>query len=81
MISFSKKAILGFSLFFIFSFCSIFAENWFVCLGSFRVKQNADNRVAELNKHDIPAFVYETESEGQILYRVLLNEKHTDRNS
>ena len=79
MISFSKKAILGFSLFFIFSFCSIFAENWFVCLGSFRVKQNADNRVAELNKHDIPAFVYETESEGQILYRVLLNEKHTDR--
>ena len=79
MISFSKKSILGFSLFFIFSFCSIFAENWFVCLGSFRVKQNADNRVAELNKHDIPAFVYETESEGQILYRVLLNEKHTDR--
>lgn len=80
MISFFKKRFLSFSIFLVFSFCSIFAENWFVCLGSFRVKKNAENRVAELSEHNISSFVYETESDGQILYRVLIDEKHTDRN-
>ena len=80
MNSFFKKGFLSFSFLFIFSICSIFGEDWFVCLGSFRVKQNAQNRVAELTRFNISSFVYETESEGQILYRVLLDEKHTDRN-
>lgn len=74
-----KKAVFLLFFFFIFSFNSLFGQDWFVCLGSFRIKQNAQNRAAELSRHDISCFVYETETDGQFLYRVLLNEKHTDR--
>ena len=80
MKTFSKRAFLIFSLLFVFSF-SVFCEEWFVCLGSFKVKQNALNRVEELNRNNISSFIYETESEGQVLYRVLLDESYDDRTS
>lgn len=75
-----KKSLFILALLFVFSFNSVFGEAWFVCLGSFKIKQNADNRVAELGKYNIPCFVYETQTDGQILYRVLFDEQYDDRN-
>ena len=79
MKSMYRKSFLIFAFLFVFSFNSVFGEAWFVCLGSFKIKQNADNRVAELGKYNIPCFVYETKSDGQVLYRVLVDEEYEDR--
>ena len=79
MKSMYRKSFLIFAFLFVFSFNSVFGEAWFVCLGSFKIKQNADNRVAELGKYNIPCFVYETKSDGQVLYRVLFDEQYDDR--
>ena len=76
-----KKAFFIFVLFSVFSFNCLFCEDWFVCLGSFKVKQNAENRVTQLSKNNIQAFVYETQADGQTLYRVLLDEPFSDRNA
>lgn len=79
MKSMYRKSFLIFAFLFVFSFNSVFGEAWFVCLGSFKIKQNADNRVAELGKYNIPCFVYETQTDGQVLYRVLVDEEYEDR--
>ena len=75
---FYRKAFLA--LLFVFCLNTLFCEEWFICLGSFKVKQNAENRVALLSKYDIPAFVYETQTDDGVLYRVLMDEQHKDRN-
>ena len=75
----SKRGAILLVLFLLFSSNCLFSEDWFVCLGSFKIKQNAQNRVAELEKYDIASFVYEAETNGQILYRVLFDEVYEDR--
>lgn len=75
---FYRKAFLA--LLFVFCVNTLFAEDWFICLGSFKVKQNAENRVALLARNNIPAFVYETQTDDGVLYRVLMDEQHKDRN-
>lgn len=75
----SKKTVFLLILFFLFTSNYLFCEDWFVCLGSFKVKQNAQSRVAELEKYDIASFIYEAETDGQILYRVLFDELYKDR--
>ena len=75
----AKKTATLLVLFLLFSSNYLFCENWFVCLGSFKVKQNAQNRVAELEKYDIASFIYEAKTDGQILYRVLFDEVYEDR--
>ena len=79
MKNFSKRVCLLLTIFFLFSFNSLFCESWFVCLGSFKIKQNAQNRVDELQKYNITCFIYETQTEGQLLYRVLFDESYDDR--
>ena len=79
MKSMCKKSCFLLAFIFIFSFNSLFGQSWFVCLGSFKIKQNAQNRVDELQKYNITCFIYETQTEGQLLYRVLFDESYDDR--
>ena len=79
MKSMCKKSCFLLAFLFIFSFNSLFGQSWFVCLGSFKIKQNAQNRVDELQKYNITCFIYETQTDEQLLYRVLFDESYDDR--
>jgi len=53
---------------------NLYAQKWYVCVGSFRSDKNADQRVAQLESYDIPACIAEfKKSETDILYRILVD--------
>lgn len=70
------KIIMAFSLM-LFS-TALFADDWYVCLGSFKKLENAQNLVKALNNQDLPSFIYEhtTKSSPEPLYRILLDEPY-----
>jgi len=51
------------------------AENWFVCLGSYKIKNNAEIFQKEMKADKVKSFIYECEIGGATYYRVLLDEK------
>lgn len=64
-----------FILFFLMMTANIFADDWYICLGSFKEKINAQSREQVLNGKGIPSFVIEhTSKKGEKLFRVLLDE-------
>ena len=72
--------ILWVSIFFISS--SIGAEEWKVCLGSFRNKKNAETRVEALKKGGIPSSIVQHKTgDGTILYRVFYEENFQNQAS
>lgn len=61
---------------------SIGAEEWKVCLGSFRNKKNAETRVELLKKGGIPSSIVQHKTEdGSILYRVFYEENFQNQAS
>lgn len=63
------------ALFFMTFSAGLFASDWYICLGSFKDKLNAQNREQILNKNNVPSFVIEhTSRKGEKLFRVLLDE-------
>lgn len=53
---------------------NLYAQKWYVCVGSFRSDKNADQRVEQLESYDIPACITEfKKSETDILYRILVD--------
>lgn len=68
-------------LIFVFASFSLFCEGWFVCLGSFSIRSNAEKRLEELAENNISSFIYETEVGGQDLYRVLFDKEYDDRDT
>lgn len=62
------RKIITFALILLAS--SLFAEEWHVCLGSFRKKENADALVNKLKAKDISAGIATFDVDGKPLYRV-----------
>lgn len=57
-----------------------FADDWYVCVGSYSSVDNASELVYSLQKKGIDTFVYEfTKDNGSKLYRVLVDEAFTSR--
>lgn len=56
------------------------AQEWFICLGSFMDRSNAERFKDDLSTQSVPSFVYETKIDGRSLYRVLLSESFSDAN-
>ncbi len=76
-----KKKILLFILMMFFSFVS-FCEEWKVCLGSFKILDNAKKRVELLNENGIPVAIEEYQKdENTILYRIFYSEILKDKES
>lgn len=74
------KIILG--LIFFLAVSSVFADEWRICLGSFKNKSNAVTQAALLEKNGIPVYVEPfKQSNGQVLYRILYDEVITDEKS
>ncbi len=74
------KILLG--LIFFLAVSSVFADEWRICLGSFKNKSNAVTQAALLEKNGIPVYVEPfKQSNGQVLYRVLYDEVITDEKS
>lgn len=68
-----KKLFLGIVILLFSTFA--FADNWYVCAGSYGSKANADELITSLQNKGIPAFAYEfTKDNGVKLYRVLIDE-------
>lgn len=67
-----KKFISVFLFLFLFNFS--FAEEIFVCVGSFKNPGNAENLVKNLENLGTESFVFETQVNNQTLFRVLLSE-------
>ena len=70
--SFMKKfiSVLLFSVLLNFSF----AEEIFVCVGSFKNPKNAENLVKNLENLGAESFIFETQINNQTLFRVLLSD-------
>lgn len=66
-----KKFISVFLFFVLLNFS--FAEEIFVCVGSFKNPENAENLVKNLENLGTESFVFETQVNNQTLYRVLLS--------
>ena len=81
MKSLLKKSLSCFVFLFVFSSFYVFCQDWFVCLGSFSIRDNAEKRVEELGEKNISSFIYETEVAGQDLYRVLFDRAFDDRDA
>lgn len=57
-----------------------FADDWFVCVGSYSSTANATELVQSLQNKGVTAFIYEiTKDNGSKLYRVLVNEAFASR--
>ncbi len=69
--NFMKKFISVFLFFVLLNFS--FAEEIFVCVGSFKNPENAENLVKNLENLGTESFVFETQVNNQTLYRVLLS--------
>lgn len=66
-----KKFISVFLFFVLLNFS--FAEEIFVCVGSFKNPENAENLVKNLENLGTESFVFEAQVNNQTLYRVLLS--------
>ena len=71
-----KKFMIAFL--FVCGTMPVFATDWFVCLGSFKERSNAEQFRKELSLHSVPAFIFSTERNGLTLHRVLLSEPFAD---
>ena len=66
------KNLIGF-LFILLISSNVFADDWYVCMGSFRVKSNAQNRAALLQQNGIDAAVTKFKlADDTFVYRVLM---------
>lgn len=56
-----------------------FADDWYLCLGSYKDLDNAKTQAAALNNNDISVLIYEhkTSSSPDILYRILMDEPYS----
>ena len=70
----STKLLIFMILFTLIRIPTLFAKDWFVCLGSFKDLANAERFKEDLAALSVPSFVYKTENAEQTLYRVLLQE-------
>ena len=67
-----KKFISVFLFFVLLNFS--FAEEIFVCVGSFKNPKNAENLVKNLENLGTESFIFKTQVNNQFLFRVLLSE-------
>lgn len=59
-----------------------FADDWFVCVGSYSSTDNAAELVQSLQNKGVSTFIYEiTKDNGSKLYRVLVNEPFKSRDA
>lgn len=73
-----QKFFIGAVVFLMASFA--FADDWYVCVGSYSSIDNASELVYSLQKKGINTFVYEfTKDNGTKLYRVLVDEPFDSR--
>lgn len=71
----NKKLFFILCVFAFFIATSMGAEEWKVCLGSFRNKKNAETRVELLKERGIPSSIVQHKTgDGSILYRVFFEE-------
>lgn len=68
------KRFLFFIIFCLFTLIQGVCDSWSVCLGSFKIKENAEKLVESLKQENIRAAIYLHESEDGIFYRVLLKQ-------
>ncbi len=68
------KRFLFFIIFCLFALTQGICDSWSVCLGSFKIKENAEKLVESLKQENIHAAIYLHESEDGIFYRVLLKQ-------
>ena len=59
------------SLILLFLLQTVFAQEWFVCLASFSVKENAQKYVELLEKNGLPSWIYFSSTPKGDYYRVL----------
>ena len=67
-----------FAIFFICVGGFLFAENWFVCLSSFRSPENAEIFCSQLSENNINAWIYFSRTEKGDFYRVLYSKPCND---
>lgn len=68
------KRFLFFIIFCLFALTQGICDSWSVCLGSFKIKENAEKLVESLRQENIQAAIYLHESENGTFYRVLLKQ-------
>lgn len=75
-----SKTIVFIALFVFIQTSTLFPMDWYVCLGSFKERSNAERFKDELTAQSVPSFITTLESAEQMLYRVLLSEpfSHAD---
>ena len=52
-----------------------YSKEWHVCVGSYKVKKNALNRIEQLKKYDIEIFCSEASVKDEVYYRLITKEK------
>lgn len=72
------RKITVFFLFILTINLASFSESWFVCLGSFRVKDNAINFISKLKEKGMEAGIDQRRIGKDLYYRVLLKLDHKD---
>lgn len=68
-----RKKILFSVLFCIYTLSWGFCDSWYVCLGSFKRKHNAQKLAQTLKSENIPTYISEYKNGTEVFYRVLLN--------
>ena len=68
------KRFLVFIIFCLFALTQGICDSWSVCLGSFKIRENAEKLVESLRQENIQAAIYLHESENGTFYRVLLKQ-------
>ncbi|MBQ2294426.1 MAG: SPOR domain-containing protein, partial [Spirochaetales bacterium] len=68
------KRFLFFIIFCLFALTQGICDSWSVCLGSFKIRENAEKLVESLRQENIQAAIYLHESENGTFYRVLLKQ-------
>lgn len=68
-----------FSFLFLLLGSMAFADDWYLCLGSYKDLDNAKVQANTLNNNDIPVLIYEhkTSSSPDVLYRILMDEPYS----
>ena len=68
------KRFLVFIIFCLFALTQGICDSWSVCLGSFKIRENAEKLVESLRQENIQTAIYLHESENGTFYRVLLKQ-------
>ena len=68
------KRFLFFIIFCLFALTQGICDSWSVCLGSFKIRENAEKLVESLRQENIQTAIYLHESENGTFYRVLLKQ-------